>query len=66
MNQQTPLKGRALVVHDDVDVRDVLAQSMHRAGYAVDFATSATEALEKARQTLPSVVLSLKLIFQLI
>ena len=58
MNQQTPSKGRALVVHDDVDVRDVLAQSMHRAGYAVDFATSAAEALEKARQTLPSVVIT--------
>lgn len=57
MTEITP-KGRALIVHDDMDMRHTLALSMHRAGYEVDFADTPHEALEKAREIVPAVVIT--------
>ena len=58
MNVETMTKGRALIVHDDMEMRHSLALSMHHAGYDVDFAETADEALSKARQTRPAVVIT--------
>lgn len=51
-------KGRALIVHDGIDMRHTVALSMHRAGYDVDFADSPQEALVKAREIVPTVVIT--------
>jgi PAS domain S-box-containing protein len=58
MNMETVPKGRALIVHDDMEMRHTLALAMHRAGYDVDFAESAEEALAKTRQLPPTVVIT--------
>lgn len=58
MNVEAMPKGRALIVHDDMEMRHTLALSMHHAGYDVDFAETADEALSKARQTRPAVVIT--------
>jgi PAS domain S-box-containing protein len=57
MNEFPP-KGRALIVHDDVEMRRALVDPMHRVGYQVDFAESPHEALEKTRQNAPTVVIA--------
>jgi len=51
-------KGRALIVHDDTEMRHSLAQSMQRVGYEVAFAETPHEALEKAREIVPAVVIT--------
>lgn len=58
MTEQFPQKGRALVVYDDTDARTVLATSMHRAGYDVEFASTARDALTKVKELLPNVVIT--------
>lgn len=57
MTEITP-KGRALIVHDDMDLRHTVALSMHRAGYDVDFVDSPDEALAKAQEIQPKVVIT--------
>lgn len=51
-------KGRALIVHDDIEMRHVLATSLERVGYDVVFAETPHEALEKAREIVPAVVVT--------
>jgi PAS domain S-box-containing protein len=45
-----------LVVDDDPDVHDLLAATLSREGYNVDFAHDGVEALEKMRQSPPDLV----------
>lgn len=58
MNAQTATKGRTLIVHDDMHMRHTLGVAMHHAGYEVDFAENADEALSKARELRPTVVIT--------
>ncbi|HRI66954.1 MAG TPA: ATP-binding protein [Polyangium sp.] len=58
MNEPVITNGRALIVHDDMDVRHMLAVSMHRVGYEVDFAETAEEAVEKTRTNALSVLIT--------
>lgn len=58
MNEQTTRKGRALIVHHETEMRRSLAHSMTQAGYDVEVAESAREALEKAQQASPAVVIT--------
>lgn len=52
------LPSRILIVEDDADVRDALADALRRAGLAVDVAVDGMEALERLRAgTLPALAL---------
>ncbi len=58
MNEESTPKERALIVDDDMEMRGMLGFTMRRAGYVVDLAESAEEALQKAHEAPPSVVIT--------
>ena len=45
-------QGRILIVDDEADIREILQFNLENAGYDVDCAASAEEALEILKQTL--------------
>jgi two-component system, chemotaxis family, chemotaxis protein CheY len=47
---------RILVVDDEYTIRELIAETLHEAGYRVDTAANGTEALERMRQTLPDAI----------
>jgi two-component system, NtrC family, response regulator GlrR len=47
-----------LVVDDDADMREIFAQTLRHAGYDVETAASAEEALGKVRKVSPRVILT--------
>ena len=49
---------RILVVEDDVDIRDMLVETLHRLGYQSDTATNGREGLDSFRPGAHSVVIT--------
>jgi signal transduction histidine kinase/DNA-binding response OmpR family regulator/ligand-binding sensor domain-containing protein len=50
-------RARLLVVDDDLDVQELLAQELSREGYVLERATSGAEALDRAEATRPDVII---------
>jgi len=56
MSTPTPVKGRILIAEDVRVIAFKMAQALQAAGYAVEMAIDGEECLEKARATLPDLV----------
>jgi two-component system phosphate regulon response regulator PhoB len=50
------MQRRILVVDDEQDIRDIVSFCLRKAGYRVDSAASAEEALEKIRESVPDLL----------